>query len=80
MSPDEQICYLVSKLKGVIKSNWQVIAPTPEKRIIYFELQSGGVKLEMVQGYMEYLRNLQLGEKKIGVTDGKSRRTRNKRA
>ncbi len=76
MNPDDQIVYMVSMLKGAIK-NWQVLAPTPKKRIIYFELEDGNVKLETVSGYQENLRKFALGEKNIGVTNGKNRRKRN---
>ncbi len=54
MPPDEQICHLVSLLKGQIR-NWQVIAPSKNKRIIYFELEEGS-KLEFVKGSMKELR------------------------
>lgn len=56
MPVDEQICYLVSMLKGTIM-NWQVIAPTPEKRIIYFQLEDGS-KIDFVKGSMKKLREL----------------------
>jgi len=79
MTPDEQIIWLVSQLKGAI-GNWQIIAPEPDKRIIFFEMQDGNVKADLVQGYQKDLRDLALGEKQHRSNqDGKNRRTRNKR-
>ncbi len=54
MNVDEQICFLISMLKGQIR-NWQVIAPTPKKRVIYFELEEGS-RLDFVKGSMKELR------------------------
>jgi hypothetical protein len=62
LDPDLQVAELVKYLEGKIKSNWQVLAPSPNERIFYFEMEDGA-KPELVDGYQKHLRDLALGEK-----------------
>lgn len=50
VNPDDQIRQFITMLKGTIKSNWQVLAPTPDSRVIYFELEGQRSMPEHVKG------------------------------
>lgn len=61
VDPDLQITEMVKRLEGAIKSNWQVLAPTPDTRVLYFEMEDAREKPRLVEGYGEELREMQLG-------------------
>lgn len=60
IDPDEQIRQFVTLLKGKVKENWQVLAPAPDVRIIYFELEGQVSKPEHVRGSGFEARNQML--------------------
>lgn len=40
IDPDDQIVQMVKMLDGELKT-WQVLAPTPSNRVLYFEMKDG---------------------------------------
>lgn len=63
VDPDIQITDLIRMLEGQIKENWKVVAPTPNSRVIYFEMQDGMDKPEFVQGSAKDARKAMTGQK-----------------
>jgi len=50
VDPDEQVRQFITMLKGRVKENWQVLAPNPSERVIYFELEGQRSMPEHVRG------------------------------
>ena len=73
---DLQIGQFIRSLQGKIKENWQVLAPSPNVRVIYFEMQEGASKPKQVEGYQEHIRDLQEGnvDKALGIKTSKTKK------
>lgn len=64
LSPDLQIVEFVKLLDGKI-TNWQIVSPSPNKRILYYEMEDGK-QAKQVTGSQLDVRMESLGEiKKI---------------
>lgn len=62
IDPDEQIRQFICQLNGELKEGWQVVAPTPSSRVIYFEMYGGTAKPELVEGSAFEARNEMTGK------------------
>lgn len=60
ISPDEQVISFIKLLDGKI-SSWQIIAPTPNSRVLYYEMEDGR-QAKPVEGSQLDIRNEMLGE------------------
>ena len=64
LDPDDQVCEFIKMLDGKV-SSWQVISPTSNSRVLYYEMEDGR-QAKQVEGSALEARNEQLGEiKKI---------------
>lgn len=69
---DEQICMFINYLKGEAEIK-QIIAPSPESRVVYFIPPVGNPNAKSVEGYQKYFRDQQMG-----VEDKKKRTVKEK--
>jgi hypothetical protein len=62
IDPDDQVIAFIKLLDGKI-SSWQIIAPTPNQRILYYEMEDGR-QAKQVEGSAMEARLEALGELK----------------
>ena len=62
LSPDLQVIEFVKLLDGKI-TNWQIVAPSPSKRVLYYEMEDGRQPKQVTGSQLE-ARAEQLGEMK----------------
>ncbi len=77
MDADEQVMLFITSLTEPIKPGYQIISPTPETRIIYFEMENNGIP-KLVKGSLLMNRELVKG-KDITKNQGKKNVSNSKR-
>jgi hypothetical protein len=60
LTPDEQVVEFIKLLDGKI-SSWQVVSPSSNQRILYYEMEDGR-QAKQVEGSQLDLRTEMLGE------------------
>lgn len=72
--PDKLLCEMVKRLDGKIKDNWQIIAPSPQIRVLYFEADESFRDLKPETGSSAINRDIALGKDVLKPKGNKNNR------